>query len=806
MSETRRPACLTLVVASMVLVSAAHVRAAVAPPESLQIEPAAVLTWDELVQRELYLRSVVAPGGPVVVPHMPPPPARPFLGLDSTAAPAEALGTVGVSPELSADSTRADGSCAGGIAEPVLGANFLAIFDNGTVIPPDTMGAAGPNHLMTMLNSEVAIQTKAGAGLSKVSLDTFWGSVAAQPFDPRLVYDSLSGRWIAVVDAEPQSHSSKVCLAVSDTSDPTGTWRFYALDADPANTLWADFPDVGVNSTWIAITNNMWTINSGNFSGAKMWVVDKTTALAGGPLTVTVLPVGFDVSGGASGFALRVCLTFDAAQPTLYLADNSGLTDPGDGRMLLRLSRITGTGPSPAWSVAPGSQFGSATGLFRAPNDFSWSQIDAAQLGDARRVATNDPGLLNAVFRNGRVWFAHSGGLPKGAVNRTAAFWYQVNPGAMPNPVVQSGVLDGGAGVHHYFPTISANCGDDACVGFSRSDATRFVQAVYATRLGTDAAGTMRPVRVLKLGAATYYKTFGGPSNRWGDYSATVVDPADDLTFWTIQEYAGQRVGPNDNDSRWGTWWGRLDPVLCTPPAITTQPGSQTVCAGGPATFTVGASGTAPLSYQWRKAGVDIPGATSSSYGLGTVGPGDAGSYDCVVTDACGSATSNAATLTVNAAPSITQQPADQTVTAGQPAGFSVVAAGTTPLGYQWYKGGAALTDGGAISGATTANLAISPASLTDAGNYDVIVTNGCGSATSASATLTVWQRGDLNCDGAVDFDDINPFVTALVSRANYEAAFPNCRWLNGDIDGNGTVDFDDINPFVACLVQNGCP
>jgi hypothetical protein len=285
-----------------------------------------------------------------------------------------------------------------------------------------------------------------------------------------------------------------------------------------------------------------------------------------------------------------------------------------------------------------------------------------------------------------------------------------------------------------------------------------------------------------------------------------VVDPAADLTFWTIQEYAGQRVGPNDNDSRWGTWWGRLDPVLCTPPAITTQPGSQTVCAGGPATFTVGASGTAPLSYQWRKAGVDIPGATSSSYGLGTVGPGDAGSYDCVVTDACGSATSNAATLTVNAAPSITQQPADQTVTAGQPAGFSVVAAGTTPLGYQWYKGGAALTDGGAISGATTANLAISPASLTDAGNYDVIVTNGCGSATSASATLTVWQRGDLNCDGAVDFDDINPFVTALVSRANYEAAFPNCRWLNGDIDGNGTVDFDDINPFVACLVQNGCP
>jgi len=66
--------------------------------------------------------------------------------------------------------------------------------------------------------------------------------------------------------------------------------------------------------------------------------------------------------------------------------------------------------------------------------------------------------------------------------------------------------------------------------------------------------------------------------------------------------------------------------------------------------------------------------------------------------------------------------------------------------------------------------------------------------------------RGDLNCDGAVDFDDINPFVTALVGRAGYEAAYPWCNWLNADINGNGAVDFDDINPFVSCLVAGECP
>jgi hypothetical protein len=66
-------------------------------------------------------------------------------------------------------------------------------------------------------------------------------------------------------------------------------------------------------------------------------------------------------------------------------------------------------------------------------------------------------------------------------------------------------------------------------------------------------------------------------------------------------------------------------------------------------------------------------------------------------------------------------------------------------------------------------------------------------------------KRGDMNCDGYVDFDDINPFVSALVGRAGYEAQLPNCSWLNGDIDLNGAVDFDDINPFVSCLVAGGC-
>lgn len=87
-----------------------------------------------------------------------------------------------------------------------------------------------------------------------------------------------------------------------------------------------------------------------------------------------------------------------------------------------------------------------------------------------------------------------------------------------------------------------------------------------------------------------------------------------------------------------------------TAPSITTQPTAQTVTVGTPVTLTVVASGTAPLTYQWRKGGVAISGATAATYTISAAASGDAGSYDVVVTNSAGSATSTAAVLTVNAA------------------------------------------------------------------------------------------------------------------------------------------------------------
>lgn len=174
-----------------------------------------------------------------------------------------------------------------------------------------------------------------------------------------------------------------------------------------------------------------------------------------------------------------------------------------------------------------------------------------------------------------------------------------------------------------------------------------------------------------------------------------------------------------------------------TAPTISTQPASQTVTAGSSVTFSVVASGTATLSYQWRKASVAISGATSSSYTISSAASSDAGSYDVVVSNSAGSVTSSAAELTVTSssgtvAPSITTQPSSQTVAVGGSTSFTVVASGSSTLTYQWAK------DGTSISGATSSTYAISSAATSDAGSYTVTVRNSAGSATSSAATLTV--------------------------------------------------------------------
>jgi hypothetical protein len=177
--------------------------------------------------------------------------------------------------------------------------------------------------------------------------------------------------------------------------------------------------------------------------------------------------------------------------------------------------------------------------------------------------------------------------------------------------------------------------------------------------------------------------------------------------------------------------------ALPQPPTIVTQPVGVTVTEPNAATFTVVATGNAPLSYQWRRDGVDISGALSASYTLTPTVLADSGAqFDVVVTNSLGTVTSQLALLTVNVAPippSIVTEPVDVTVTEPTGATFSVIATGDAPLSYQWRRNGVN------VSGATGTSYTLNPTTVADSGaQFDVVVTNPAGSQTSQVATLTV--------------------------------------------------------------------
>lgn len=172
-----------------------------------------------------------------------------------------------------------------------------------------------------------------------------------------------------------------------------------------------------------------------------------------------------------------------------------------------------------------------------------------------------------------------------------------------------------------------------------------------------------------------------------------------------------------------------------TPPAIAAQPQSRTLNTGTTTTFTVSVNGSPPFTYQWRKNGADIGGATGASYTIASVQAGDAGGYSVVVSNAFGAATSPPATLTVLAAstaPVISVQPRDVVSRAGATVALTIGANGATPLNHQWRKNGVS------IAGATGATLVLNTVSATDAASYSVLVTNSLGSAASASAAVTL--------------------------------------------------------------------
>lgn len=511
--------------------------------ERVTVQPAGVRSWAEMVAADEAMRAAGASLDPA---PMQPPVSNPSF-VNSQAVRNQSAERFSIELDA-ADSGSGRSACSPCPGDAALAYGFEA--QTGTANPPYAMGAVGPNHVVTMPKTDFRVHDRSGAILSSVSLASFWSLIGPAPFEERVLFDSSSNRWLASARL-----SGATGFSVSNSDNPLGAWTFYSLpDAGPLES----FPCMGYNSTWIAITADIF---NPAFQGPSMWVIDKSTALSGGPLTITVFPAGFDGNTSIGEASLQPCVTLDAGEPTLWIVNLLGL-DPNDDTNLIRLSKITGPGPSPAWSVAPDSDY-PGTGLFRVDNAFSFTNFGGANCNAVEGLRLLGARIAaNTVFRNGRLWATHHAWLPAtGTPDHAATFWYEIDPSAMPNPIVQSGVIDGGPGSGHVCPSIAVNCTNDVCIGMTRSDPVRCPEAAFATRFAGDPPGNLSAAQTLRVATQHFVPVFEGPFY-WGNYSATVVDPIDDRGFWTIQEYVGSTYFiflPSPYVvTRWGLWWGHI--------------------------------------------------------------------------------------------------------------------------------------------------------------------------------------------------------------------------------------------------------
>ena len=421
---------------------------------------------------------------------------------------------------------------------PAPNANFLALDDNGSSIPPDVNGTVGPDHLMVTLNTQVRIQDRQGTNLFTTSLSTFWQVLPGNggTFDPKVIYDPYYNRWIMTTPSGSNSNDSKLYLGVSVNSDPLGEWYMYWIDPDESNQTWFDYPSIGFNEKWITISGNMF----GNDYYRTVFTFDKHAAYNGDEI------VNFTRFETSQGFTLVPSITYDTIVEDQYLISASSGNSNGNG--YIQKFKLSGPVNDPVF------EYEGAIGIPEPWENGAGSQGNfLPQLGSSELINSVDSRIENVIYRNGKLWAVHHIFLPVNNPQRTAVQWWNLDTDGV---ILERGRIDDPTNnLSFAFPTIAVNKNEDLFIGFDVFSETQYASAGYAYKSHYDEPNSMREYYQFKDGLAPYYKTFGGGRNRWGDYSNTSVDPRNDIDFWTIQEYA-------ELNNKWGTWWANLKPTF----------------------------------------------------------------------------------------------------------------------------------------------------------------------------------------------------------------------------------------------------
>lgn len=437
--------------------------------------------------------------------------------------------------------------------------SFDAAEDDGTSATPDSSGAAGATHVVTALNSGIRVHDRTGAFLGSVTLDDFFSTLGADIFcyDPKCLYDPYAGRWVISAGADPTLNDAGVVLAVSVGEDPTGDWYRYYIPLGVGSGLFADSPTLGFNSKWVVLQANAHDQSSGVFRESQVIAVDRVDVLSGG--------VGyfsrFRLDGATYGGSQVPALTYDGTDPALHLVSNwnGNYTDP-DTRKAQGLLRVfTLSGAVGAEELDAGAF--ASTVQEAQPVPFVWGDVLASgadlgrQNGTATGIQLGDSRIQTVMFRGQTLWCSQTVLLPAAAPTRSGVQWWEIFPDGR---VFQRHLVEDRTGAWSYAcPSAAVNNHFDVLLGYNAFSAAVHPSAYYRMYPNLGIYNEPQADQLLQAGQGTYVELYQG-QNRWGDWSATCVDPWTDGGFWTLQEYA---IPPEASDTgRWAVRWAQVVP------------------------------------------------------------------------------------------------------------------------------------------------------------------------------------------------------------------------------------------------------
>ena len=511
------------------------------------------------------------------------------------------------------------------------GISFTAatLADTGA-FPPDSMGAAGPTQFILAVNGRIRSfnkQTGAADGAVNADMDIFFQSVMTPPVgsnftsDPRIRYDRFTRRWFVTIIDVPGTAGAlpnRIMLGVSDGPIITAStvWTFFQFQHDlvaPAGDSgkFADYPTLAVDANALYMGVNIFgTRGHGAFSDTTAFVIRKSSVLGAGPIVVTVFRgLVRKVQGIQTGpyTPQGVDNPDPNAAEGYFIGVDAGLY----GRLALR--RVSNPGGTPTLS-----------GNISITIPLNGNTITVPHLGNTGGTAGNIDGLdyrlIMAQMRNGHLWTCaniavNSSGAPDGTDTRMGMRWYEfANLATAQTPtLVQSGTVydPSASGRSYWMGAINVSGQGHAAMGFSVASANDRINAGFVARLAQDSQGTVREP-VLYTASTSGYNPPNDPGGiegrRWGDYSYTCVDPNDDMSFWTVQQFCD---APD-------SYALRVLRILAPPPAtpITCSPA---FVMAGQSNVTVQVTGFATNGSAFFEPGVGFSnhiGATLSGSGI----------------------------------------------------------------------------------------------------------------------------------------------------------------------------------------------